>query len=814
MNFEGFFKKATEYEPYPFQQLLAKDEKFPSVIEAPTGTGKTAAVILSWLWRRRLHVDANVRQSTPRRLIYCLPMRVLVEQTRNNAILWLQREGLLGGEASFTLLNGSLDLNFYKPSWKEEDKIPVITLMGGEDDYNWDIYPERDAIIIGTQDMLLSRALNRGYGMSRYKWPIHFGLLNNDSLWIMDEIQLMGNGLITSVQLDAFRRHFGTVKDTQTVWMSATINHDLLKSVDFELGTKEATELKLSEEDKKIEGIRKVLNCKKILKKVEMIGYDYDVLSSKVLREHTPGSRTLVILNTVGRAVELYHTLSKKKPDAELLLIHSHFRAQEREAVLQRLFQQPGAGGMIVVSTQVIEAGVDISSETMFTEIAPISSMIQRFGRCNRYGEFKTGKIFWIDLLNHEKSNSNYPYSMDDLVSSRKFLQEVNDQSLLLENFPQVSSTMNDLDVIRPKDFVELFNTTTDLTGQDLDISRFIRNDHNRNVQVFWRDFTNNASLQEPFPLSEELCSVPVSDMKTLIRKRKDAWMWDSLNGEWVKLISVEGVTPGRIILLNASDGHYSITEGWGLNHREKVSVLDQGKSKVGDWYNADTSAINEWKTIAQHTDEVVEVAEKISARIGLTKTFSKDIRDAARWHDSGKAHPAFQAKLKLDKMPAGRFGLMAKAPADCWKGNKLPVNVENGETRRKNFRHELVSGLLALTNGQSDIAAYLATAHHGKVRVLIRSMPDEYVPDDENKKYACGVWDGDEVPEVDLGNYTIVRRTKLDLSLMEIGDGLNGSSWLSRVLKLCDHPELGIIRLGYLESLVRAADRRASGGK
>jgi hypothetical protein len=48
--------------------------------------------------------------------------------------------------------------------------------------------------------MLLSRALNRGYGMSRYRWPMHFGLLNNDCLWVMDEVQLMGSGLTTSLQ--------------------------------------------------------------------------------------------------------------------------------------------------------------------------------------------------------------------------------------------------------------------------------------------------------------------------------------------------------------------------------------------------------------------------------------------------------------------------------------------------------------------------------------------------------------------------------------------------------------------------------------
>ena len=70
--------------------------------------------------------------------------------------------------------------------------------------------PERPAILIGTQDMLLSRALMRGYGMGRFGWPIDFGLLHTDTLWVFDEVQLMGAGLATSAQLEAFRRIWST----------------------------------------------------------------------------------------------------------------------------------------------------------------------------------------------------------------------------------------------------------------------------------------------------------------------------------------------------------------------------------------------------------------------------------------------------------------------------------------------------------------------------------------------------------------------------------------------------------------------------
>ena len=68
----------------------------------------------------------------------------------------------------------------------------------------------------GTHDMLLSRALNRGYGMSRYRWPMHFGLLNSDCLWLIDEVQLVGSGVATTAQLQALRRKLGTAVPTQT----------------------------------------------------------------------------------------------------------------------------------------------------------------------------------------------------------------------------------------------------------------------------------------------------------------------------------------------------------------------------------------------------------------------------------------------------------------------------------------------------------------------------------------------------------------------------------------------------------------------
>ena len=79
MEFRAFFKAATRdeksqegHEPYPFQVRLALSEELPELIDIPTGLGKTDAVVLGWLWRRRF-AGLDTQAATPRRLVYCLP---------------------------------------------------------------------------------------------------------------------------------------------------------------------------------------------------------------------------------------------------------------------------------------------------------------------------------------------------------------------------------------------------------------------------------------------------------------------------------------------------------------------------------------------------------------------------------------------------------------------------------------------------------------------------------------------------------------------------------------------------------------------
>lgn len=208
-----------------------------------------------------------------------------------------------------------------------------------------------------------------------------------------------------------------------------------------------------------------------------------------------------------------------------------------------------------------------------------------------------------------------------------------------------------------------------------------------------------------------------------------------------------------------------------------------------------------DWKTLPEHTEAVVQVAQSIGGVLGLPEPLHTALVDAARWHDAGKAHPEFQLSLRGGDPAEGPPGILAKTA------------LRKIRHARPAFRHELVSGLLALMHGQSDLVAYLAAAHHGKVRLSIRSLPQERRPEEPSRRFARGIWDGDRIPEIDLGGGVIVPPTAIDLSFMELGDGPRGPSWLGRMLALRDHPDLGPFRLALLEALVKAADERASGG-
>jgi len=704
-KFDSFFEKLTGKTSHSWQQKLGEPSLCENrLIRIPTGWGKTLGVLAAWTWHRVVQKNND----WPRRLVWCLPMRVLVEQTESEVRSALQQ----------------LDILWDGQNTTHDGKVGVHLLMGGANAGRWYLYPECDVVLIGTQDMLLSRALNRGYASPRARWPMEFGLLNHDALWVMDEVQLMDTGLATSGQLQVFRdkdlEDGKLLRPCFTWWMSATLQRSWLsKSPD----TKDL----VSKLDENMHSIgshdRTGPLWSHVIKSLTIEHVTINDLAHKVSQLHQDNGcgkngPTLIVLNTVKRAVEIWKKLKKDKAlkDTDIHLIHSRFRPAERQTWRQEFLNRNACGpdtNRIIVSTQVVEAGVDISAFLLITELAPWPSLVQRFGRCARWGG--KGQVFVADL-GHKDDKKAAPYSLDALNAARESCETLKDvgQSHLERFEEEHQEWLPRLYPYEPKHLLlrheldELFDTSPDLSGADIDISRFIRAGKERDVSVFWAEVKGDRPLSTMKPRRDELSSVPfLAAQEWLCGKGKRetlkgglrAWVWDWLCGEW-RTVKRRDIFPGQTLLVESRTGGYCPDSGWDSTSRRPVKPvpIDEGtaSSKHNPEDDADGAEEDEslsmtssgWQTIASHGLQVAMEVERITEEMVPSK-FRMLLHLAGRWHDLGKAHAAFQASIRPDSRPERHD--IAKAPKTAWQRDMY--RIDNNDQRR-GFRHELVSTL------------------------------------------------------------------------------------------------------------------------
>lgn len=718
-SFQQWFAKLTGHEsPRSWQgSLVAEQTCRDRLIRIPTGLGKTEGVLAAWSYFRIGKNDDR----WPRRLIWCLPMRVLVEQTREVARNLADRIPVPKG-----------------------NRPTVHVAMGGEDaeeTREWYLHPERPTIIIGTQDMLLSRAMNRGYASPRARWPMEFGLLNHDALWVMDEVQLMDVGLATSAQIQAFREEDRKkrLRPCHTWWMSATLQPKWLRSVDtaphHDLWIQDPCEIAPNERIGTLWEIPKRLETTSIGQR------ETQAFAERILEEHEAledgeyGRITLVVCNTVDRACETFKGIREAGREGDLELVHSRFRPHERERWKRDFLSRENCRSgvdRIIVATQVVEAGVDISAGCLITELAPWPSLVQRFGRCARYGG--TGKIVVVDRGHDEKQSA--PYDHEELESAWQALQQLDDVGITsLEAYEQ-SLSQEDRERLYPyspnhlllrREFDELFDTTPDLTGADLDISRFIRSDNKeRDLQVFWIGIEKDKKGEKPNeppedykPQRNELCAVPFLKArewlcekgKSKLKASKRAWLWDWIDGKWIRVES-EKLLPGRVVCIASDTGGYSIERGFSPDSTEFVSPVEtvaratQPTDTDDDQEESEQRNFTGWKTIACHTVEVKDKLDRLTTDLKLPQDVVDSLELAALFHDWGKSHPAFQNMLfrKRDNVERFRKWVMAKSEqtksrikaryfAEVKEADERGSNAK-GSDERPGFRHELASAL------------------------------------------------------------------------------------------------------------------------
>jgi hypothetical protein len=180
------------------------------------------------------------------------------------------------------------------------------------------------------------------------------------------------------------------------------------------------------------------LHARKTLERLDLaqegVGAPAAAIAQATVERHLRGALTLIVVNTVDLAQSVYRELERRLEGANIVLVHSRFRPAERRAHMERALDTPGDSGTIVVATQVVEAGVDMSAHLLVTETAPFSSIVQRLGRCNRSGKDSDAAVLWLDRgpvgdgASGRKAAA--PYLPTDIDASRNALLEREGASL------------------------------------------------------------------------------------------------------------------------------------------------------------------------------------------------------------------------------------------------------------------------------------------------------------------------------------------------------------------------------------------------
>lgn len=788
MQFSDFFQRATGFSPHAYQTRLAL-EGLPDLLQVPMGAGKSKAVVLAWLWRR-LYAAPDVRTATPRRLVVALPMRTLVDQFEHDVVKCL----------------AALELT---------DRVGLYVVMGGRrsGEKLWRTEAHQPSIMIGTIDCLVSKALNRGFGISRNAYPVDFALMTNGAHIVIDEVQLAAASTVTLRQLAGFRRSFPVAEPSGLTCMSATVDRRLINTVDNP--DDGLVTIALAEADRRGH-LGDILAATKNVRRLLADGpVDAHSVATHALRRHRPGTRTLVVVNTVKAAKLIFKALQRAKPTAELMLIHSRFRGVERVQLSDRLTAPLPDSGMIVVATQVIEAGVDLDSSVMITESAPWASLCQRSGRCNRSAQVEAAELWWFT------GPSDGPYAPEDLIETERVLTALEGSPVTGETLLSQQVAPGDLQVsvLRRPDFLALFDTAPDLSGVDVDVSRYIREGKDTlDCQVAWVALAPGEAPNSRNPLPDQAlrCPVPVNDARSWA-KTVDAWTLNVVTERWERVRAQTRVRPGEVILAAASTGGYDPALGFEAGSTAPVPVGQQIAvgSTLGaeepDVHSLDATNLGarDWVLLDDHLRAARDQAAALL--VALAPEFDDELQGAviaaALTHDLGKLNEEWQQ------------GLKAAAPQLTAPDGVLAKSPGRGRLRapgRPGFRHELQSALLlgapqsaglraaaGVTDDALSLVQYLVAAHHGKVRLQVRQPSDSVRPGDG----LLGLFDGDEMgPSSALG--VDVDPWSVDLGVLSFG---GEQSWTRSALDLLE--TYGPFRLAYLEMVVRVADWRASAG-
>lgn len=476
---------------------------WPERINAPTGSGKSSVVDIHLFANALAAVGAAPR--VPRRLCVTVGRRALVDSqaTRADKIFGDLKDALDDESSEPGILRRVAEaLQSFQTRNDDKRSIPFeIGRIRGE--LSNRALPVTDisacAIIAATPDMYGSRALFRGYGSTKAARPRETALLTMDTVMVLDEAHMNRQLLHTTQRIAQLQKREADlgVPTLQVVETTATPSTEDSESttlgVDIEaLDSPNDEELHRRVYSQKELVLRpidkwdgKPGNAATVNAAVDAIK---DFLAHREASEGSEEAHTIgCIVNHVRTAIAIKEALVKNKvleKEKEVQLLVGRMRSHDLKNLQKKhgkLFTTEGDESVkVVVATQTLEVGIDVDFADLVTELAPASSLAQRFGRVNRLGRRKDSKVVVIEPASGDSVKKDAPpYKAVDLSNAYAWLEALNDTEnpsvnpAAMVKSPPVQSSPERLLYQRPEwpDLLEFSRTDENpYDEQDLDL--------------------------------------------------------------------------------------------------------------------------------------------------------------------------------------------------------------------------------------------------------------------------------------------------------------------------------------------------------
>lgn len=364
------------------------------VIEAPTGIGKT-----------KLFLDIIKKYKTKKdRVIYFSPLLALnddFEKKLHSIIDKSNEKNILVYSSVFTgTLNDKSDENY---SYQSKDYFDLESLN----------YP---FVITTTERLLITLFSNLTIDKLKL-------LSFANSILIIDEIQVIPAFLIGPLIKILYA--LSEKLNSKIIILSATIPYAIKSLMKYM-------------QNSQIIGPKEDLKKEYLEKTKKMINYselDYESIISFLSKERKNSKKILIMFNTRRKALEFVRCL---KNNFKFYYITSGIRKCDREQIIEQIKYM---NNILVVSTQTLEAGVDLDFQRIFRELAPLDSIVQVIGRLNRENNFKDAVLTIFKI----KDLKNYwvPYQQHYVKRSCEFIRRgINNSVALYDNLENYYNTI------------------------------------------------------------------------------------------------------------------------------------------------------------------------------------------------------------------------------------------------------------------------------------------------------------------------------------------------------------------------------------